>query len=196
MNDREDQAVDRVMAGLRAAQPPDGMEQRVLQALRSRENAAARSPKHRDGVGRRSWMAAAAAAIVAVGALLAMHGHETARSPAKRQSIAAAPPANSIPEAVEVRLPAPAIARKRSSQAVGHVEMARSTRAGRGVREVSYPAPVQPLTAQEKALLQIAQHAGPAEIALLDPVVRAKQEALEDAKFEKFVNQSDQGTEP
>jgi hypothetical protein len=47
------------------------------------------------------------------------------------------------------------------------------------------------LTEQEKLLLQIAQHPTPAEIALLDPVVQAKQEALEDAQFAKYVAQSD-----
>ena len=188
MNDQEDQAVDRVMAGLRAAQPPDGIKQRVLQALRSRENAAARSRERRNGVRRHGWMTVAAAAIVAAGALLAVHGHVKMRSAGKRQSIAAALPASSIPEPAEIPLYA-AIAKKKTSRAFRHAEMARSTGAAGGVREVSYPAPVEPLTAEEKALVQIAQHGNADAIAFLNPIVQAKREARKEREFKKFVDE-------
>jgi hypothetical protein len=72
-----------------------------------------------------------------------------------------------------------------------HVRSPHAPAAEGTVREVSYPAPPRPLTEQEKLLLQIAQHPTPAEIALLDPVVQAKLDALEDAEFAKYVAQSD-----
>ena len=52
----------------------------------------------------------------------------------------------------------------------------------------SYPAPREPLTAEEKALLQLARTGGPAELALLNPEVRARHDAQEAAAFEQFVN--------
>ena len=77
-----------------------------------------------------------------------------------------------------------------------HVRSPRTPAAEGTVREVSYPAPPQPLTAQEKMLLEVAKNPTPDEIAMLDPVEQAKQAALDDARFEKFVAQSDEVSHP
>ena len=52
----------------------------------------------------------------------------------------------------------------------------------------SYPAPREPLTAEEKSLLQVARTGDSAELALLNPEVRAQHEAQEAVAFEQFVN--------
>jgi hypothetical protein len=54
----------------------------------------------------------------------------------------------------------------------------------------SHPAPVAPLTNEEKLLLRAVHTGDPQVMAMLDPEVRARQEAESDAEFQKFVEQS------
>jgi hypothetical protein len=51
---------------------------------------------------------------------------------------------------------------------------------------VSFPAPPEPLTEQEKLLLQIAHRRDPQEMAMLNPAVQAQQQAAEAAEYEEF----------
>jgi hypothetical protein len=150
---------------------------------------------------RRLWMPAGvalgAALTLAAGVLLfvsTQHGTAPAASPV----IAAISEAAPLP-AVEGAPPREALAVTATAKrlTVTHrLRAARASSSGITVRGVSYPAPPRPLTAQEKLLLQIAQHPTPAEIALLDPVERAKQAALEDAEFAKYVAQSSEASRP
>jgi hypothetical protein len=54
----------------------------------------------------------------------------------------------------------------------------------------SFPAPPMPLTEQEKLLLRIARKVDPVEMAMLDPRVRAMQDAEEKAEFQRFFGQT------
>jgi hypothetical protein len=111
--------------------------------------------------------------------------HEQRIPEAKHAQVSAQPMA--APHTAERdRVPRVALVRRLQRhpprRAAGRREMART---------VSYPAPPAPLTMQEKLLVQVAEHPTPGEIAMLDPVVREKQETAEDAQFAKFVAQAD-----
>ena len=53
-------------------------------------------------------------------------------------------------------------------------------------RLVSFPAPPMPLTKQEKLLQRVARTDNPQVLAMLNPTLRAQQEAKEKEEFEKF----------
>jgi hypothetical protein len=182
MRDERDDAVERVLHGLRVQAPPQGMEQRVLVRLRERSAGQA----WRRGLFARPrwvWMAACAAGMIAAGIWLSPHERripEPEHAQLRAQPMAARRTAerDMVPRVALVRR----LQRHPPRRAAGRWEMART---------VSYPAPPAPLTMQEKLLLQVAEHPTPDEIAMLDPVVREKQEAAEDAQFAKFVAQAD-----
>jgi hypothetical protein len=58
------------------------------------------------------------------------------------------------------------------------------------MRAPSYPAPTAPLTNEEKLLLRAVHTGDPQVMALLNPEVRARQEAESEAEFLKFVDSS------
>jgi hypothetical protein len=60
----------------------------------------------------------------------------------------------------------------------------------REMRAPSHPAPAAPLTREEKLLLRAVHTGDPQVMAMLDPEERARQEAVSEAEFRKFVEQS------
>jgi hypothetical protein len=61
------------------------------------------------------------------------------------------------------------------------------------MRAPSHPAPEAPLTQEERLLLRAVHLADPRVMAMLNPEVRARQEAESEAEFQAFVNQSGKG---
>jgi hypothetical protein len=61
------------------------------------------------------------------------------------------------------------------------------------MRAMNHPAPQAPLTQQERLLLRMVETEAPEQIAMLNPEIRAKQEAQSEAKFQEFVEQSIKG---
>jgi hypothetical protein len=61
------------------------------------------------------------------------------------------------------------------------------------MRAVSHPAPEAPLTQEEVLLVRLAHRAGPQELAMLDPLIRARQDTESEAEFLKFVDESIKG---
>jgi hypothetical protein len=61
------------------------------------------------------------------------------------------------------------------------------------MRAVSHPAPEAPLTEEEMLLVRIAHRAGPQELAMLNPQIRARRDAESEAAFLKFVDGSTEG---
>jgi hypothetical protein len=59
------------------------------------------------------------------------------------------------------------------------------------MRAASHPAPQAPLTQEEKLLLRIVHAGDPQQMAMLNPEIRARQEAENEAEFQEFVEQSD-----
>jgi len=61
------------------------------------------------------------------------------------------------------------------------------------MRAPSRPAPEEPLTDEEKLLLRAVRLGDPQVTAMLNPEVRARQEAESEAEFQRFADQSGNG---
>ena len=202
-----DEGIERVLAALREAEAPEGMEQRILQSMQKRASARRgwnplimfiiRMPSLR--IRRQSWaIAVTAVAIVSLAACFTVfqgHRMEHDFADSKKQIAPAYPPAPKVQTAAASALqPLPA-------RSVAHSRDKTNTRkAGAGsnadsvalhaMLAVSYPAPPMPLTEQEKLLLRIAHRRDPVELAMLEPLLRSVQDAEEKAEFQKFFRQS------
>ena len=206
-----DEAVERVLAGLREAEAPEGMERRILEAVQD-------VPEQRQGwsfgrrampwrlAGRMSW-ATAAAGVAVVAGMLCWSSLRSSRSgdPAVDQSVMpkgrTGVASTSIPgperrsaKAFE-ETPVTPVRRSQASMRPGKMVRvrARDVTDGRKARLASYPAPPMPLTKQERLLLRLAHNADPAEIAMLDPAVRAARDAEETAEFREFFERANAG---
>ena len=192
-----DEAVDRVLAGLREAEAPEGMERRILEAAGERASQRKSVPWRLAGA--MSWATAAAGVAVVAGMLCwsslrssrtGDHAGEQSVMPKGRVEVAS----RSIPEperksAKAVKeTPITPVRRSQASTRPGKMVRvrARGVTDGRKVLPASYPAPPMPLTEQERLLLRVARKADPTEIAMLDPAVRATRDEEEKAQVEKF----------
>ncbi|WP_263382942.1 hypothetical protein [Granulicella arctica] len=186
-----DEAIDKVLAGLRDVDPSPGMNRRILTAARERASVQSSSPWYRLGF---AWpsrslatglLASAAVATIVVIALFAMNSRPIA-PPSSQARLSPKLPVTVSP----VSSPVPVNdARPRLVRSVQPVrDRARVT--SRQPQLVSYPAPPMPLTEQEKLLLQIIHKNDPVEIALLNPDLRSRREAEDRDNFQKFFDTS------
>jgi hypothetical protein len=208
-----EEAIAKVLAGLRDAEAPDGMERRILKALEDKASAQSRSVWRRL---RPLWLVAPTrpvatmslvcgiaftglfAVALAIPAIRRL-GHTPAQS--SPQSKMSSAPAGSLPletpetpetVAKGVRLPSPgSSARLIAKKNAGAKALRDSDSVALSeMHDASYPAPPMPLTEQEKLLLRIAHKRDPVELAMLDPVVRAARDAEEKADVTKFFEPS------
>ena len=175
-----EEAIDQILAGLRDAEAPAGMQRRILAAMQTR--AAAHSP-------RVSWLAAywpvvcSTAVACGVIALFALRfPHSQALAPATAQAIVP----SHTPTLPVVSAPAP------PAPAIFAPAPRRYTPAARAVTPTniltaSFPAPPMPLTEQERLLLQVARRGEPRAVPILDPDALAQQETLSEKVFEAFL---------
>ncbi|HEX3374356.1 MAG TPA: hypothetical protein VHS13_09110 [Edaphobacter sp.] len=215
MKNSED-AIGKVLAGLRDAEASAGMERRILHGLEER---AAVGSGHRTGAGWRGWLpvwlvgpgrvvgvgslvcGVALAGVVAVG-LGVSAVRRLGRAPAStRTGIASSGPMALGAWEVAGESAGPASASSRAGlRALTGRKLGRKTNAEGGVdrdavaveamHAASYPAPPMPLTEQEKLLLRLVHKDDPVELAMLDPKVRALQELEDKAEFQRFFGQS------
>jgi len=193
-NNQHDDAVDQVLAALRNAASPEGMEARIAQRLQQH---AAGMPARRlylpagpTLVGawwRGALTGAAAATLVAGVVLFGAHLFRSRSTPAQTTGFAANH--SSATPAVPASAPVPC-ANRTVLQAYGTVPPAgeRHLRADTGAETVA-PSPAAPrsgLTQQERELARLARTADPAVLATLNPEAQARQEAQEEADFDKF----------
>ena len=173
---RSDEAIDRVLSGLRDVQAPAGMERRVLAAME--ERAAARA-----GYSWRMWAFGLAAAVALVAVVLAVPRR------VQQHDVAA------VKLPVVMRVPAPvAPVQKRNAESLRSAQNGLRHRTSRreepaaeeAVATGGIPAPPMPLTEQEKLLLHLAHRSDPQELTPLIAEVRAKQGAEFDAEFQEF----------
>ncbi len=207
----EDEAIEQVLMGLRSAEMPVGMERRIAAAMEARAVAGERTSSRfwltqgfsRNGTGGVSGlrrrplaamcvMAALAAVFLAVRLNLpdkreAIH---TVRSSAPIRAEAGQAPGGVAHEIALTALPVRSVARVRPQPGRAAMRERHANLRGAGRRAESFPAPVAPLSAQEKALLVVARTGSPEEIAMLDPVARAKRDADDAANFDRFVGQA------
>jgi hypothetical protein len=194
-----DGAIERTMAGLREVEAPEGMERRVMDAVRQRvAGGDARSAivpaVFRDG---RVWVAAACVVLVAAGIATAIR-HERAAGvnggvvvvrPVQRDVLEAAA---RLPGVVRGAVRGTASTRRDwrdygVEQKIGAERI--SEEDALAVSEMlapSMPAPAVPLTQQERLLVRILHKDDPEEIAMLEPTVWAMRDEEEKREFEGF----------
>jgi hypothetical protein len=184
-----DETIGKVLAGLREAQASPGLERRILAVIE------ARASVRRVATPQWAWSVTLAGMIAAClfFAITAIHRHEHPSTQA-RQNVLPAELAESTQEAS--LLPQKPIAPTRTpTRTATPVRKAQPISADdavllREMRAPSHPAPVAPLTNEEKLLLRAVHTGDPQVMAMLDPEVRARQEAESEAEFQRFVEQS------
>ncbi|MDW5265055.1 MULTISPECIES: hypothetical protein [Acidobacteriaceae] len=190
-----DQAIEKVLAGLRDAEASAGMERRILDAVQNQ--GAARS--------RRDWLAAIrhgitakpmayAAVLAGVVALVLAVPAIHQRRYAPMQSAKAIPstplppsPSATVAESVETQRPAivtrsPRTPKPRRLEVIDPEEAL----AVREMNAPSRPAPPLPLTEQEKLLVRFVRTRTPEELAAIDPAKWAAQDEQKRAEFDRF----------
>jgi hypothetical protein len=188
MRELQEERIEAALDGLRKARAPEGLEERVLAAVRVREAEIA------SRVGWESaWVwggvAAAVAVMVVAGVMLGLRHGAAGAGTAQMPPATHAGPAAAVAPVPEKRAAVDEAAR----QVVAPVMRGRRHRAARVVRvsrtegRRSYPAPLAPLTEEERVLLAIARSGRLEDLAMLDPVARARENARDDAEFEQFI---------
>jgi hypothetical protein len=200
--DGRDDAVEKVLRGLRDAPTPEGMEARIAQRLAvaaqdSGTRAAALGWRSffagygQSGVWWRGAVSGAAVAMLAMGAVMLMQ-HEArgrARQEQRASSGGSVRGGGVVPAAgAEVAVAAqarpcagPGLLRARRETPAPSGEAVRTASAGR-------PEPLAdaPLTAEERGLVRLVQVADPRELSTLNPEVQEQLEAKEAEEFKSF----------
>jgi hypothetical protein len=198
MNDRQEKRIEAALWGLRSARAADGLEERVLAAVRSR--AVARESRNGVGLGRwMVWSGVAATALVVVWAVVAgmryetaARRHELARNEAARefhvtQRSGSAPGETSRVADGAVKSVAVSGAKTERKRVVLRRAVEQESAAQAPVELQSYPAPEAPLTEQERLLLQVAHSHDPKVLlAMLDPAARAARVTEEKIEVQHF----------
>ena len=187
---RPEEAIDRCLAGLREVEAPEGLESRVLARLQRAKQAPGSTVLAR--AGQASW--AVAAGLVAVLSLVTGWGvfrraEERPRLPARTsggdgRSAGESAPAEreAVVEAEKAKGEVPVRGRRQKPvmQRRDAVEAWRQDPAFlRRMHGGSFPAPPEPLTAQERLLQQIVRRGDEIQKAELDPAVREKRNSDE-----------------
>lgn len=199
-----EEAIEKVLAGLRSASAPIGMDHRIIEALEARASVrpqwgwpwwtlASQPPCATRFVER----SVGVAVVCAVALLVTANRRLThVESPSKRSwnSVASLPVAPSefatnglevTPFRSGVRMKATKPERKVSGRKPRVVDDSGSL-ALEEMRAASHPPPPMPLTDQEKLLLRIAHKGDPVEVAELNPVLRAARFEEEKAEVQRF----------
>ena len=193
-----DEAVERVLAGLRETEAPAGMERRILESVRDI------APRRSWGrqmmplllMERRRWVAVAAGVVVvsSMACWTVLREQRAGRENAGSKRLVA-PESSTSPEvqvaaagAQQPLVEGPVVRRKGKT----------NERRVRGVREggspvalhersmANHPAPEAPLTAEEKLLLRMAHRHDPVEMAAMNPSLWAARDAEEKAEVQRF----------
>lgn len=182
MRKSSEEAVRQVLAGLRDAEAPIGMERRILDAVQDRASVkSARMPLW-------AWSTALACAMVALFAVSMVY--RAARVPV--QSNVHSAPAGVVPKAAletTVKNVSPVLAAQNvRSKNVKRAKVVceGDSEASREMETASFPAPPMPLTEQEKLLLRVAHRNDPEELAMLNNEMRTKQEVEGRRAVERF----------
>ena len=157
-----DEVLDRLLKGLRNAEPPAGMETRILQAMGTRATA------------RSSWRLHAV--VVGCLSLAAMWFVATVNVPA--------------PPAILMYTPPLAVPQITSEPAVRRVQAVKRSHVV-PVQVASFPAPPLPLTEQEKLLLRLAHQRDASNESALNPALHAAQMAKANDQFQQFFDIDD-----
>jgi len=200
------EAIDRVLAGLRDANAPGGMERRILAGLEERAAARSRSgwrqllpvwliaPARPVAVGSLVCGAVVAGVFVIAFAIPAIRRSGHTAEPGRRNSVVAGATALTGTEAAPESARSPL---RSGGRVTGQKRSAAGAEAARDgdsaaleeMHAASYPAPPMPLTEQERLLLRLVHKDDPVELAMLDPKLRALQDLEDKAEFQRFFGQ-------
>ena len=196
MRKSSEEVIQQVLAGLRDCDASAGMERRILEGVRHRASA-------RSAAGWGSlrplahwcamWPLAWGLVFVAIFVSLPVFVVHRTRLHVHATRAASLPAVTSAKVAEEDRTEPPTpIARSRGNTITRkRVRTSASDWAIlRDIRAPSHPAPEAPLTEEEKMLLRVAHTGDAEEFAMLNPEMRARQDAQMEADFERFVAQS------
>ena len=201
-----DAAIDKTLAALNSAAPPEGLEARIAARIAA-QPAPAVAPWHDlfagsslAGAWWRGAVAGAAVAMLAVCAVLLLQHHsETAHSQVARNEGAAVRGALPMPAAPVAQVkadtskpaasPCPPVPNSMQLRRTAPEPKATLLRVASTER---HPILSGPLTAQERGLLLLARTTDPQQLATLNSEAQAKLKAEDAAEFEKFFAPSPQ----
>lgn len=208
MRDSEE-TIQRVLTGLRDVEAPKGMERRIVDALEYRasglaaSNASGSKPFRLPIPARLSavqlWSGSiAVAGVMAVSLVIAVSNHGRIPTPPKTRATASGMSFQVARAGVLQAVHSPSTdpsARIRSATPSLKVRLksVHDSASLTETRAASHPAPIAPLTQEEKLLLRIAHRGNPEELAMLNPQVQAQRDAESEAEFLKFVDESTKG---
>jgi hypothetical protein len=179
-----DDLLERALASYTPVSPRAGLEGRMLARL-----AAAEEPARRRAFAFWPWVWGATGAVAAAIVLTVVLFRSSVPSAPQNPVIARREPPASV-NLVPARPGTPSAQQPyRAMRQLPRVDDADSVTL-REMRAASHPAPAAPLTEEEKLLLRIANRAGPQEVAMLNPEIRAEKEADQAAEFEAFAGPS------
>jgi hypothetical protein len=183
MKDAES-TIERLLAGLRDAEPKPGVERRILDAMQSRKTVA--SVPFWKRLRPQTFPAFAlrlASALAITGAFVAIALHQRWRVPAdSTPSPTLAVRQESPVEAITQKAPVPG---RRPTSRVWS-KHSRTMTPKPDLRAASFPAPPLPLTEQEKLLLRLAHRRNPEDTAILNSAAQAAQSAKANDQFQQF----------
>ncbi|MGA3136765.1 MAG: hypothetical protein ABSC88_12300 [Terracidiphilus sp.] len=183
-----EEAIGKVLAGLRAAEASPGMERRILAAVEARASQRpAATPRWAWGVAMAGVAAASLFILFILTTAIHRHGHPSTQ--AQQQALRVEPARDAQPATLLSQKPIEyikAVASRRTATRICAEEAVLLS----DLRAPSHPAPEAPLTNEEKLLLRVVHSGDPQLIAMLNPEIRAKQEAESEAEFQKFAEQS------
>ncbi len=198
-----DEAIERVLAGLREAEAPEGMERRILNAMRDE------AMGHREGrlvrlltpsrlIVTRTWAVALAGltvvSLMVCWTVVRRHWvrHDSTQSKNHVAPTNASAQEGQVAAAREIQSPSGRpIERLRGVRGSASARRVVYAREGESVhlremRAANHPAPEAPLTEQEKLLIRIAHKGDPAQIAALDSSLWDERDARERAEVQRF----------
>ena len=191
MNRNSERDITRVLAGFRDADPPSGLEGRILRAVQERASSAPGWPRWKivGNIQLWQWSGGFVAAAVLVG-LFVLSSHRT-----KQDLVELRAPSSSVETVVPVaRVSIPKVAHRLHESSIEQPPEAAKEQplndsdslALLETRAPSQAAPEMPLTAQERSLLNIVHQRDTEELAALDPVARANRRDEEKYEYQKF----------
>ncbi len=203
MKELEQEAMDRVLSGLRRAEPHAGLEQRVELALERRKTADLGGKKLN---ARLLWTFSGGGLALATAILVAVSLLGSQRRFERRGKDQANPSSHAQASEVQ-RSVIENLTPERGASAIQpakHLSRPHRMRAGTATRAATFasnevsasflpssPAPPAPLTEQERLLLKIAPHSGAADLALLNPEKREEVARAETTEFQNFFKPSE-----
>jgi cytoskeletal protein RodZ len=184
-----DRTIERLLAGLRDAEPSAGIERRIIEATAARklESSASLWPSLTlPWLLRPETALSLACAVILAGSLIVLTVHQHRHAPADVRNHAASADARQATEPETVAHKASIAPRRNASRVKVRPTHTPDVSAVEETQTASFPAPPLPLTEQEKLLLRLAHGNDARDMTILNPDVQADQSAKATEQFQQF----------